>query len=78
MEKGAREMKRNKNNLEQIAEKSNTPILKVWDIFSEAIYKIYSRDLKKGERFKIYNEELDSEALKLTERYFKIYGKQEK
>jgi len=71
-------MKRNTNTLEQIAEESNINILEVWDVFSEAIYKVYSRDIKEGKRFKIYNEELDAESLKLTERYFKIYGKQEK
>ncbi|MCK5625034.1 hypothetical protein KAI04_04280 [Candidatus Pacearchaeota archaeon] len=67
-------MGRYAKQLEQIIEESKEHPLEVWDIFSECIYRVYSRDLKEGERFKVYDEKLDAEALIMTDKYFKIFG----
>ncbi len=59
-----------KQSMEEIAVRNEIPFNKIMEIYTRFSYRVYKDDLKKGNPFKMFNDELEERIFKLTERYF--------
>jgi hypothetical protein len=59
----------------ELSRENNITFLDVMQIYSKFNYKVYYRATKKDSKFRLYEPELEEQTLKLTERYFRRYGK---
>ena len=60
------------NTITELAVRNELPYLEVMQIYTKASCKIYTREVKKGRKFLMYDPKLEEEVFKLTERYFDI------
>ena len=63
-----------KQSIEEIAIRNEIPFIDVIEIYARFNYRLYKRRLLKEGKFNMYNQKLEEQTFKLTERWFDIYG----
>ena len=61
-----------KETIEELAIRNELPRLEVLKIYSKFNYKLYLRKAKETKRIVKYNEGIEEQTFRLTERYFDI------
>ena len=66
-------MKQNKlESAREIAIRNEVPFSSALEIYARFNARLYFREARNGNNYKLYNKELDDKTFELTERYFRI------